>query len=187
MKYNAVLSVLESGLGAEPITGTELKNYLRLEGFTDSDESTSESLSDFDFDDSLITDIITAARQAMEKGTGISLVTKTIAAAITNLRGRIEIPYGPVGTISSLVDSDGDAIVTDDYTVVGNEWKFLVSPCYQDMVITYTAGYSTLPKAIKIDLLRLAGYMFINRGDDQGIQKFTSQLAKKYSRNTFLM
>lgn len=186
MNYNAVLSTSESSLGSEPITGTELKNYLRLEGFTDSDESTSESLSDFDFDDTLITDIITAARQTLEKACGISLVTKTIEAVITNLAGRIELPYGPVNTISSLLDSDGATIEEDDYTVVGNQWKYLVSPCYEDMTITYTAGYSSLPKALKLDVLRLAAYMFIHRGDDSSIAAFTSQLAKKYSRNTWL-
>ena len=57
----------ESGLPEEPVTLQEMKDYLRLEGFVDEEESTTESLSDFTFDDTLINTMISAARQKIEK------------------------------------------------------------------------------------------------------------------------
>lgn len=186
MDYNAVTDISESSLGAEPVTTTEVKNFLRLEGFTDTNASTSESLSDFDFDDTLIGETITAARETFEKLCGVSIVTKTIVATLTNLKGRIEIPYGPVNSITSLYNSEGSEITSDNYTITGTKFKTLVSPLYEDMVLTYTAGFSDVPKALKTDILRLAGYMYLNRGNDTSVGLFASQLAKNHSRRTWL-
>lgn len=187
--YNAVVSVENisdgSDLGTEPVTLQEVKDYLRLEGFIDTDESTADSLSDFDFDDNLIEDdIIPAARQMIEQVAGISMIPKTLEAVITNLCGMIEIPYGPVTSVTTLLDDAGTAILAANYNLVGNTWKYLKDPCYKHLTITYEAGYVTLPKALKLDLLRLIAYMYENRGEDQAIEKFGFQLASKYSRNT---
>lgn len=185
MNFNAVLSVSnisdESDLGVEPVTLAEVKNYLRLEGFIDTDESTSDDLSDFEFDDILIEDVIMpGARQMMERMTGLSLIPKTLEAIITNLCSMIEIPQGPVREVTELSDEGGTEIVS--YTLIGN--KFLKSPTYANMTITYEAGYITLPAAIKLDLLRIIAYMYENRGDDASIDSFTAQIASKYSRNS---
>lgn len=188
MNYNAVVSVEditdESDL-SEPVTLQEVKDYIRLEGFVDIDESTADELSDFDFDDDLIEGIIIpGARQLIEETAGISLIPKTLEAVITNLCGMIEIPYGPNVVVSELLDCEGVEIESDNYRVVGNKWKNLQWPCYKHMKITYEAGYTTLPAALKLDLLRLCAYMYENRGDDPTIQKFASQISSKYSRNT---
>lgn len=187
--YNAVVSVQDvtddSDVGNEPVTLQEVKDYLRLEGFVDTDESTADDLSDFDFDDDLIEDIIIpGARQKIEEQAGLSLIPKTMEAVLTNLCGMIEIPFGPVRSVTSLFDSETTEILSPSYTVVGNTWKFLKYPCQKEMVITYEAGYETLPAALKLDLLRLCAYMYENRGDDPAIDKFSSQIASKYSRNT---
>lgn len=177
----------DSGAFDEPVTTQELKDYLRLEGFTDTNESTSDSLSDFDYDDDLIDEIITAARESMEQYSGIILVPKTIEVVFSNEKGRIELP-GPVGEISEALDDCGNGITLTDLKLVGNVWKYVKWPCYRDMVWTYAAGYGTddlpaLPKAIKLDIMRLAAYLYIHRGDDPAIQVYASQLAKKYKRN----
>lgn len=187
--YNAVVSVQdvtdESDIGVEPVTLQEVKDYLRLEGFIDVDASTADDLSDFDFDNNLIEDIIIpGARQLIEEKAGLSLIPKTMEAVLTNLCGMIEIPFGPVRSMTSLFDSETTEILAANYTVVGNHWKYLKSPCQKNMVLTYEAGYVTLPAALKLDLLRLCAYMYENRGDDPSIDKFSSQIASKYSRNT---
>lgn len=193
--YNAVVSVQdvtdESDIGNEPVTLQEVKDYLRLEGFVDVDASTADDLSDFDFDDDLIEDIIIpGARQLMEEKAGISLIPKTLEAILTNLCGMIEIPFGPVRSVTSLFDSETTEILAANYTVVGNHWKYLKHPCYKHLKITYEAGYLAgvgqwkLPAALKLDLLRLCAYMYENRGDDPAIEKFSSQIISKYSRNT---
>lgn len=189
MNYNLVTSVKDKTVSpaSEPVTVAEIKQYMRLEGFVDANDSSADSLSDFDFDDTLIGELIVAARESMEEHTGLSLKEKDLEAIITNLCGRIEIPYGPIRSITTLTDSDGTAITT--YKTAGNMWYILISPTYQDMVLNYTAGYGTtfpLPKAIKIDLMRLVTYMYMYRGDEQKIEHYCSQLAGKYSRKTII-
>jgi uncharacterized phiE125 gp8 family phage protein len=188
MNYNAIISVSdvsdESGVITEPVTLQEMKDYMRTGGFVDVDESTSDNISGGTFDDDLITEMITACRQLMEEKAGISIVSHTWEAVITNLCGMQEIPYGPVISITSLFDDEETEITSDNYKIVGNKWKYIKSPCYKNMVLTYTAGWDVLPKSIKLDLMRLVAYMYENRGEDQSIAKFASQLVKSYSRKT---
>ena len=176
-----------SDLGTEPVTLQEVKDYLRLEGYTDTDESTSTNLSDFDYDDNLIEDdIIPGARQLMERITGVSMIPKTLRRSITNGSGNMEIPDGPVRSIVSLYDSNDVEILAASYKLTAGPFKRLISPTYCNMTITYEAGYITLPKALKLDLLRLIAYMYENRGDDASIQKFAFQISSKYIREGWL-
>lgn len=188
MNYNETYSIRdvtdESGDYEEPVSIDEMKDYLRLEGYVDDDESTSDALSDFDFDDRLIADMIRAAREQMEKISASTIVPKTWEAVINNYR-MWEFPMGPIGNIISLVDSDGVAIT--DYVVIGNDRKFLKSPNQCEMTITYEAGYDEVPASLKIDIMRLAAYMYENRGDDSSIQKFAAQLAGKYKREGWIV
>jgi hypothetical protein len=188
MNYNSVLSVIDISDGSatisEPVTLQEMKDYLRLEGFVDVDESTSFNISDFDFDDQLITDMIKSSRELIEEKAGISIIQKTLEAVITNLCGMIEIPYGPVNSIASLKDELNNDV---EYTMVGNSWRWLKTPCYKNMKMVYEAGYVNLPTPIKIDVMRLCAYMYENRGDDPAVDKFASQLSVKYSRNTVII
>lgn len=176
-----------SGGITEPVTKEELKDYLRLEGFTDDDESPAEALSDFDFDDNLIDDILPAAREYIEEACGLSLIRKTIKAMVTNLVGGQEIRKGPVISITKLEDSNGDEILSTGYKVLGNQWKRLITPLQRDMTITYEAGYSTVPAAIKIDIVRLSAWLYVNRGDVDGAKEMALKLASKHSRNTWLV
>lgn len=193
MKYNAVLSIKDVTTDSpadDPITLQEVKDYMRLEGFTDVEDSTSDELSDFDFDDDLINDLIPAAVELLEESCSLSLKPKTLEVVLTNLRGRIELPRGPIGEITEVLDSEGEAVDLDDIETVGNVWKFVRYPCWSDMVWTYEAGYGgadtpELPKAIKTDLLRLVTFMYLNRGDKER-RAFSLQLASKYSRRTWL-
>ena len=191
MNYNAIIShddiTDESGVFEEPVSIDELKDYLRLEGYVDNDESTSDELSEFDFDDPLIADVLKASRQLIEEKAGITIVPKTIEAVITNLCGMIEIPYGPVISITSLLNCEGEAIESTSYKIIGNKWKYLAYPCYSNMTITYEAGWEVLPTSIKLDIMRLAAYLYENRGDDQGAAKFASQLVRTYSRKTAIV
>lgn len=144
----------------------------------------------FQFDDALITDLIKTARESFEQYCGLSLVPKTIEAMITNECGGQEIGRGPVNSITSIEDEDGEAFETDEIEVTGVQWKRLRNPRQRNMKITYEAGYTTIPKPIKTDLLRLIAYLYENRGENaegkfaSSNNSFVSQLASKYSRNT---
>ena len=190
MGYNEIYSIVDvtddSGTITEPVTVQEMKDYLRLEGYIDDDESTSDDLSDFDFDDLLITDMIRAAREQIEKISASTIVPKTWEAVINNYR-KIELPRGPIQSIVSLTDVDGVAIT--DYTTIGvfGDRIFLKSPNQCEMTITYTAGYDVVPASLKIDIMRLVSYMYENRGDDASIQKFASALSGKYRREGWIV
>ncbi len=187
MGYNDTYSIIDvtddSGDYEEPVSIDEMKDYLRLEGYIDDDESTSDDLSDFDFDDMLIADMIRAAREQIEKISASTIVPKTWEAVINNYR-MYELTRGPIRNIISLTDKDGVAIT--DYTTVGTGRVFLKTPNQCEMTITYTAGYDVLPASLKIDIMRLVTYMYENRGDDASIQKFASQLAGKYRREGWI-
>lgn len=138
----------------------------------------------FSGDDTLMNDLITSARQLFEQMAGISIVPHTweVVLHYTNQCRKIELPYGPNITIWNVKDASGNLITT--YTLTGNFWKYFESTClWGDYTLTYQAGYMFLPKPIKIDIMRLATYMYENRGEDAKVQNFASQLAMKYSRN----
>jgi len=190
MDYNVIKSVRDTTSSiTEPITTQEVKDWVRLEGFT----AVGGSELTFSDDDTIITMIRTAVREQFEKITNLTLTaTRTKEVVLTNLCGDIELPYGPIGSVTAALDCEGNTIDTDDIELTGTHFKYLKSPKYADMTITYTCGYGTsgcetLPQSIKMDMLRAAAYYYMNRGDDPAVQKFIYQLALKYSRNTWLV
>lgn len=187
MLYNLLIDwqdqTEESGI-VEPLTVSEVKNYLRLEGFIDSSESLS---SEFNDDDALIADLIRSARERMENYTGLSLIPKTWEIEFTNLNGNFTIPFGPVNAINYLKDDEGDSISTDDYSTSFNLRK-LKYPTWPDMTMQYEAGYTILPKGLKDALYKEVAYRYINRGDDdsEALSREAMNLASSYKTDNWI-
>jgi uncharacterized phiE125 gp8 family phage protein len=185
--YNLVISVKDitdqSGEITEPVTVTEFKQYARMEGFQDVDESDYTPIA-FTDDDDLIEQLIITARKRLEKVYGISIVTKTLRATLTNLAGDIEIPCGPLIEVTTLTDRYGTAIDEDDYTVVGDDFAQLECPRYEKMVMVYEAGYTDVPEPLKTEILRMVLYLYENRGDKE--MRGYSFGSREYNRNTWL-
>lgn len=191
--YNHVYSVKDitsaSGDPTEPVSVDEVKSYMRLEGFQDVDESGSTVFTE---DDGLIEKLIVTARRKLEKLYGITLVPKTLRAVITNLAGDIEIPDGPVQTITSLKDRSGKEIA--DYTIVGytsgeteyDDFIQLECPNCEKMVIEYEAGYSPVPDDLKVEIMRYVTWLFTYRGDQEKIEQYQFT-AGQYSRKSWLV
>lgn len=181
MLYNLLIDwqdqTAESGI-TEPVTVSEMKNYLRLEGFIDSSESLS---SEFNDDDVLIADLIRSARERIEEFTGLSLIPKTIEIEFTNLNGNFEIPFGPVNAINYLKDDEGDSISTDDYSTSFN-LRVLKYPHWPEMTMSYEAGYVVLPKGLKEAIMKEVAYRYINRGDENSepISREAMNIASSY-------
>jgi uncharacterized phiE125 gp8 family phage protein len=134
----------------EPVTLDEAKLWCKI---------------DLDDDDDLITALITAARQMCEKYTGVSFITRTVTAYLNNGCGGCYLPYGPVNSITSYTDIDGETVDADLIVIVGDKFKQLREPLTDYIKIIYTAGYTTLPENLKKAILQQIAYMYEHRGD----------------------
>lgn len=185
MNANNIISIQDVTVGAitEPITVQDVKDYLRIEGFT----AVGGTEVAFNDDDIIIGIIITAAREQFEKYSGITLTAnRSKKVVLNNFYGALELPFGPVKEVTALINSNGDDLLSSVETV-GTMWVCLTSPTGENIAVTYTCGYGTtgiesLPASIKLDLLRACAYFYTNRGDAADVNNFISQLAKKYSR-----
>lgn len=136
--------------GSELFTITEFKSdYAKI-------DTTDEN--------NLISSLIVAARIMCEQYIGVNFIARPVVAIVNNLNGGTYLPYGPVGTISSVTDIDGNAIAATDYKTLGNEFKKILWPL-TELIVTYTGGYTVCPanliNAVKAQTL----FLFENRGD----------------------
>ncbi len=141
--YNNVLSVSFSGEGSEPVDITEVKLWAKIENTED---------------DTIVTALITAARRVCEKFSGIGFISRTITANIENCNGGFNLPYGPVTNTPTAVDVDGNAVILTYQ--VGQ-----IQEPFGKMIVTYTAGHSTLPEDLKAALKAQITFMYENRGE----------------------
>lgn len=187
--WNAIIDVSEvadSSPITEPVSLDEAKQYIMLEGFQDTDDSTPV---DFTGDDTLIDNIIKSSREAVEKFTGLSLVSKTLTVTFTNKAGMVELPYGPIGAITSLTDEDGTEITSDNYTIIGTQFKRLKSPCYENMVIVYECGYDgdDIPESLRQAILIEVLYRYDNRGSKDSLSSMAKMKAAAFRRLNWLV
>ena len=153
----------------EPVTLAEAKLYCRV--------STS-------VDDNQISLMIKQAREAIEVGTGLSLIPKTAVVWFTNFNGSFNLPYGPVNSFTSLIDENGDTIIAADYTLVGGKFPQLQRPTFRNLKATYTVGYTTIPNDLKIAILDQVSYDYENRGLDSntGICEKSWKACQRWTR-----
>lgn len=122
---------------------------------------------DFDFDDTLIEELITGAREKLEAHAGAHFIPKTLDVYFTNGIGMIDLP-GPVTGTISLVDSEGEGIADDSIMLIGSKFPSMRYPIGEYMKATYTAGYDgNLPKGIKNAIMSQVAYDYEHRGDEQ--------------------
>lgn len=161
-------------LASEPVTLQEAKDYLRISN---------------DAENSLIQELITSARQRLEKFTNLSFGVKTLKCRWDYVNGWVEIPYQPNAVISACVN---DANVALTYETKGLEYKYLYCNNATGVTITYTSGFTTLPKALKEAILKEVSTSYENRenyyieGAFNEVSNDAKRLAQSYSRNTLL-
>lgn len=168
---------------SEPVTVEYFKQWARLEGFVGSDES----LSEFDYDDTIITDLSAAARAIIEKYNAISIVTHRWELTITNCAGFSEIPNGPVNAIGSWVDCEGNSLMSE-YKLLGRQFPKIKLPKKEEMVIQYIAGYTNVPEALKIAICQQIAFMYEHRGNEKDftICDLAINTSAMYKRTTWL-
>lgn len=123
--------------GSTPVSLEEVKEYLVIDG---------------NDHDTLLARLIEAATVAVEKYCGISL-RETAITCRYEAAGRVEIPYGPVQSITSVEDADGSAV---EYTQEGLAGSFIALDLQRTVptVITYVAGYTEVDEALKLAITK---------------------------------
>lgn len=145
---------------AEPVTVQEAKNWVKI---------------DVPDDDPLLTELITAARQGCEGYLNISLIGRTVTAWLQIGLGEIRLPYGPVKSVTSVSNNNGDPI--QGYILKYEEFKAL-DPC-TEVKCTYEAGFNgNLPKQFKTAIKEQLAWLYTNRGDEN-VTDTISPIAKK--------
>lgn len=151
---------------AEPVSLTEMKNYLKLDN----------SITD---DDSLIGDMITSARRVIENMCGRKFEVATITeykdiTDIENLEAYLKILTSPVGTITSITyyedfSSTGEILDSGSYRIVDDKiyhedgyWK--VGRPGDTYKIIYTTSNAAEP-GIEIPIMRLVSFWYNNRDE----------------------
>jgi len=161
-------------LSVEPVTLQEAKDYMRISS---------------NAEDDLIEELITSARERIEKFTGLSLGEKTLKAYWFYYHIPSEIPYGPVTLINSVVD-DNDVDV--EYTARGLQYKVLEAYSTVGLTIEYEAGFAVAPKGLKLAILKQVSTDYENRENysiyDQAyeLSSDAKRQAQPYCRNTIL-
>lgn len=136
----------------EPVTLEEVKLHLRVDGTEE---------------DSLISALITAARQKAEEYTKRAFITQSWELALDSVSGKVYLPRPPIQTINK-VTLDGEIIVTENYSLIGQDVFYpkiplnAVNPA--GLVIRYTSGYGSnatdVPQAIRQAILMLVAHMY---------------------------
>lgn len=165
-----------TNLSVEPVTVSEAKSYLRIIG---SDE------------DTLIGELITSARERLEKFTGLSFGTKTLKCYTRASDKWFELPYQPLVSITSVLDDDGTALT---YETRGLQYKQILTSSDNGINITYVVGWGNagLPKGLKQAILKQVSTDYENRenylvGDSANeLSSSAKMTAQSYSRNTLL-
>lgn len=124
---------------------------------------------DFSDEDAYITNLIALCQSHVEQFCGISCATRTLSAVVCNNEGNIEIPYGPVQSITSAFDENGNDILSE-IILNGISFKWIKSPCFRYISLTYVAGYTDLPldlnKAIRMEV----GFRYRFRNQEEPIR-----------------
>lgn len=150
VSYNSILDTEFNDINIiEPITLTETKDFCKI---------------DIDTDDTILTELITVAREMCEDYTAIGFVEHNVIAMVNNINGGIFLPYGPTIAINQVTDSSGNILIAGtSYTLQGNQFKRLMYPKDTDITIDYQTGYTTLPTKMKLALLNTVYYLYDNR------------------------
>lgn len=141
---------------------------------------------DYTEKDTLITSLITAARQVLEDKYDIGIIEKDLLVVVDNSCGGIDLPGAPIGAITG-VDIDGVAVTL---TTIGESDKYIESPCSCYIKLSYKSGYAIaqVPEVYKTAIKEQVLWMFENLGDVETIDKICPMAAaclKPYRRNGY--
>jgi uncharacterized phiE125 gp8 family phage protein len=171
----------------EPVTLTEAKLYCKITGTGD---------------DTIITNLIKAAREQIEVYTGRSLAEKTYQVQYDRMtQESFPLPCQPIKSVSSvkLVSEDSTEIsltLNSNYYLIGAPFtQMRLSGVYStrspQLLVEFIAGYGAtgcpvLPQALKDAILKRILVLYTHRGDEGMINNEGYELASPYKDDVWL-
>ena len=154
---------------AEPVTLDEVKLYMNV---------------DYTEKNTLITSLITAARQLLEDKFDLGIIEKELQVIIDNSAGGFALPGYPIGEVEA-VDRDDNEVAL---TLTGEDSKYVESPCDCYLKLTYTSGYAAdaVPEVYKTAIKEQVLWMFEHLGDEDFSDKIcpmATMSLKPYRKN----
>ena len=140
---------------AEPLTLSEVKNWLKVDG---------------DADDMTITAMISQVRELVESYLGRCIANTTVTLQVS-ASVYVEPPYGPVDTIVSVKDADGNDVsyTWDGFTLNFSSPVISVTagtPQNTVKTIVYESAGGSIPEGLKLGLLEVIAWLYESRGDE---------------------
>lgn len=141
--------VIVSDSLAIPITLSDVKEHLSI---------------DFDDQDTYLQNLLESSFREVELFINKGLKTKTIRQSYKTINGTVELMFSPVQSITSVTDFNLNAL---DYTT---SYDLTKVNAYSDsgIIITFTGGYTTLPKDIEYAILDIIAVDFDKDITDKG-------------------
>lgn len=148
---------ITSGPSQYALTTAEVKDFLRIND---------------NYDDLYIDLLIGAVQEQVERYMGLDTTLRTRRSYWMRTGGMIRLPYGPHGSVTSVVSRDDDNVDTTltagtDYLVQGMKFKDirLLQPTGSQILVTYESGHAVVPSAIKGAMLQEISLQYKNRQD----------------------
>lgn len=149
---------LISDSATEPVSLTEMRNWMRLDPTDTSD-------------DSLIMELISAARQHIENLASLTIVGKVYSTSFevsgtNHPQWIIKLPYGPLVSVNSVkyqegINSFSTLVLDSDYEVYDGKLLIYKQGNYR---VEYSTGFGSIPYDLKNDVMTLTAWMYENRG-----------------------
>lgn len=132
-----------------PITLSDVKEHLSI---------------DFNDQDTYLQNLLESSFREVELFINKGLKTKTIRQSYKTINGTVELMFSPVQSITSVTDFN---LVALDYTT---SYDLTKVNAYSDagIIITFTGGYTTLPKDIEYAILDIIAVDFDKDITDKG-------------------
>ncbi|RLA66080.1 MAG: hypothetical protein DRQ78_04695 [Epsilonproteobacteria bacterium] len=136
---------------------------------------------DGDAEDVLITSLIDEAKDIMESYINYTITPSTITVTASP-RVELCLPYGPVQSITSVKDVDGEDLsyVYEGFCITFDQQVYSVTKptsVYAQSVTIYEAGTTSIPTGLMLAWKEVVLYLYENRSDSGNIQMLLSQNA----------
>lgn len=132
-------------------------------------------------EDALLTTLLIVANKMCEDYVNQNFTQRSVTAYVANANGGTYL-RGPVGTITSVTQTDGTALTTDQYKFTAGDFKQILWP-RMDLVIVYECGWSTCPATLLNAVKEQALWLSENRANpNAGLSPAAEMILKTYRR-----